>query len=102
MKFIEFIKSHIKEIKLACITFVITLVVCFGGYLLLNKPEEVEEKTTYSQKTSVTYVGSKNSDKYHLPSCRWAENIKSSNKITFPSSAIARSKGYSPCKTCID
>lgn len=98
----KFIKSHIKEVKLASITFVITLIVCFGGYLLLNKPEEVEEKTTYSQKTSVTYVGSKNSDKYHLPSCRWAENIKSSNKITFSSSTIARSKGYSPCKTCID
>lgn len=105
MNIIEFVKSHIKEVKLFSITFVITLAVCLGGYFLLNKTEETEEtkvKTTLSQPTSVTYVGSKNSDKYHLPSCRWAENIKSSNKITFPSSGIARSKGYSPCKTCID
>jgi hypothetical protein len=99
----DFIKMHLKEIKLACITFVITLVVCFGAFFLINKPEEdTKTKSVSSQSTSVTYVGSKNSDKYHLPSCRWAENIKSSNKITFPSSAIARSKGYSPCKTCID
>lgn len=100
----EFIKSHLKEIKLACITFVITLVICIGGYLLINKSQEnpVEKSTVSNQTNSVVYVGSKNSDKYHLPSCRWAENIKSSNKITFSSSAIARSKGYSPCKTCID
>jgi len=102
MKFIEFIKSHIKEIKLASITFVVTLAVCFGTFFLINKPEESTKTTSVSsQSTSITYVGSKNSDKYHKPNCRWAENIKNSNKITFSSESAARAKGYTACKTCL-
>ncbi|VVB73091.1 Metal binding domain of Ada [uncultured archaeon] len=46
------------------------------------------------------FVGSIKSNKYHYPSCQWAEKIKPENKIWFSSSADARAQGYSPCKVC--
>ncbi|MCX5782600.1 MAG: YHYH domain-containing protein [Elusimicrobia bacterium] len=45
-------------------------------------------------------VGSVNSNKYHYPSCQWANKIKPSNRITFSSPAEAQSRGYVPCKMC--
>lgn len=47
-----------------------------------------------------SYVGSVKSDKYHYPSCRWAQNINPENKIWFGSVAEAKAAGYSPCGTC--
>jgi hypothetical protein len=46
------------------------------------------------------YVGSKTSDKYHLPGCKWAGEIKPQNLIHFSSTAEARKRGYIPCPTC--
>lgn len=46
------------------------------------------------------YVGSKNSDKYHRPSCEWAKKISPANEVWFSSAADARAKGYVPCKVC--
>lgn len=46
------------------------------------------------------YVGSINSDKYHYPDCRWAENIKPENEIWFSSTEDAEEQRYVPCKTC--
>ena len=46
------------------------------------------------------YVGSKKSNKYHNPDCRWAKKIKPSNLVTFTSAEEARSAGYVPCKVC--
>jgi hypothetical protein len=53
--------------------------------------------TTLSEKVC---VGSLKSDKYHYPSCRWAEKIKPENEIWFSSSQDARDHGYVPCKVC--
>jgi hypothetical protein len=44
------------------------------------------------------FVGSIKSNKYHYPSCEWAQKIKPENEIWFSSSADARSHGYVPCK----
>lgn len=46
------------------------------------------------------YVGSKNSDKYHYPSCSGAAKIKDSNEVWFDSEAEAIAAGYVPCKIC--
>jgi len=46
------------------------------------------------------FVGSIKSDKYHYPSCRWAEKINPENEIWFSSSKDARNHGYVPCKVC--
>ena len=47
------------------------------------------------------FVGSKNSNKYHLPTCRWAKNIKPENMVCFKDENEAKSKGYLPDKNCI-
>lgn len=47
------------------------------------------------------YVGSKTSNKYHLPSCRYAQRISSDNLVYFKDSEDAESKGYVPCKVCL-
>ncbi len=49
---------------------------------------------------SGTYVGSKNSDKFHDPSCQWAKKIKPSNEVWFASREAAQSAGYVACKVC--
>lgn len=58
------------------------------------------EPTPAPSTTQATFVGSKNSDKYHYPSCGHAKKILSKNLVTFSSVADARSKGYVPCKSC--
>ena len=47
------------------------------------------------------YVGSKNSNKYHIPACRWAKQIKPQNLVCFKSVEDAVSKGYQPDKNCV-
>lgn len=48
------------------------------------------------------YVGSKRSNKYHLPGCRWAKRINPENEIWFASAEDAEAHGYKPCGTCQD
>ncbi len=50
--------------------------------------------------SSKTYVGSRNSNKYHELSCYWASQIKPENRVYFSSKADAESNGYIPCKVC--
>ena len=45
-------------------------------------------------------VVSKNSNKFHYSTCRWAQRITAKNKIEFKSADEARSAGYLPCGTC--
>lgn len=42
------------------------------------------------------YVGSRKSNKYHLPTSRCAKQIKTENKICFVDLAAAEKKGYLP------
>jgi hypothetical protein len=45
-------------------------------------------------------VGSKNSDKYHLPDCPGAKQISEQNKIWFSSIEEAEKAGYKPASNC--
>ena len=73
-----------------------------------SKLKVLEEKEEYNQKDPPEdkseeegkFVGSVNSDKYHWPSCRWAENIKEENEIWFVSTKEAQEAGYEACGTC--
>ncbi|MCX6763141.1 MAG: hypothetical protein NTZ97_00175 [Candidatus Moranbacteria bacterium] len=47
------------------------------------------------------FVGSKNSNKYHLPTCQYAKRIKPENIVCFSSVEDAVSKNYLPDKGCI-
>lgn len=46
------------------------------------------------------YVGSKNSDKYHLLWCSGAKRISEANKVFFKSKEEAELAGYKPAANC--
>lgn len=46
------------------------------------------------------FWGSKNSNKYHYPDCKWAQKIKPYNLVKFKSPEDANKAGYVPCKVC--
>jgi len=60
----------------------------------------VGETTTTTQTSGGPFVGSKNSDVYHYPSCGSAKTILPGNLVTFGSVEEAKSAGYRPCKKC--
>ena len=109
----DFFNKYKKEIILVASTALVTFLLCLG---LSPKETKTVPSTQATVKTTSSlsntsesspslpalYVGSKNSDKYHKSDCQWAKKIKTYNKVIFNSSAIAKSKGYSPCGTCID
>lgn len=46
------------------------------------------------------YVGSVNSDKYHVCTCTYAKRIKTENLVCFQSKDEAEAAGYIPCGVC--
>jgi micrococcal nuclease len=46
------------------------------------------------------YVGSKSSDKYHYPDCKWAKKISPQDLVTFKTAQEAFKAGFVPCKVC--
>jgi len=59
-----------------------------------NKPKPKQTADTGQ------FVGSVNSDKYHLPYCSGAKRIKESNRVWFASKADAAAAGYTPAGNC--
>lgn len=57
---------------------------------------EVIKSSVSDQKENCAFVGSKNSNKYHLPTSRCAKQIKLENKVCFESADAAKAKGYLP------
>lgn len=57
------------------------------------------EPSIDSQKCA--FVASKNSNKYHLSTCQFAQKIKPENRICFSSKEEAESRGYQGAKCCI-
>ena len=48
----------------------------------------------------VGYVGTKNSNKYHYPTCKLVQKSRTDNLVKFSSPEEARKAGYAPCKVC--
>ena len=46
------------------------------------------------------YVASTESDKFHVPSCRWARQIQAQHRVTFGDREDAVAQGYTPCGSC--
>jgi methylphosphotriester-DNA--protein-cysteine methyltransferase len=46
------------------------------------------------------YVGSSQSNKYHLVECKWAKKISPKNLVKFKTVAEVKKAGYVPCKVC--
>lgn len=60
--------------------------------------DAVEEDTESS--SSVVYYASVKTDKFHKPSCEWAQKISSKNLVTYDSRDDAIAAGKSPCQVC--
>lgn len=64
---------------------------------------QTAEERAFSEEvvhTDRQFVGSKNSDKYHLPWCSGAQRIAEENKVWFASVADATDAGYTPAQNC--
>jgi micrococcal nuclease len=49
---------------------------------------------------SAEYWGSRNSNIYHYPTCKWAQKISPKNLVEFATPTAAASAGYRACKVC--
>jgi hypothetical protein len=59
------------------------------------------ENKVDAENKNCAYVASKNSNKYHLPTCQFAQKIKPENKVCFSSAEEAQGRGYQGAKCCI-
>ncbi len=53
-----------------------------------------------SSTSSQTYIGNKNTKKFHYPWCHSVDQMKDKNKVTLHSRDEAIRNGYVPCKNC--
>lgn len=66
------------------------------------KSQEIENSFTQKNKAQdCAFVGSKNSSKFHLPTCSWAKRIKPENLVCYKSFEDAIAQGKQPDKSCI-
>ncbi len=75
------------------------------GRFLSETPQPAAAATSTPTSNSLesslkTYVGSKNSTKYHLPTCIGAKGISEANKVWFATREEAEEVGYTPAKNC--
>jgi hypothetical protein len=65
------------------------------------EPKEPEADTAeVSERLQARFVASTESDKFHVPGCRWAQNINDEHMITFEDREAALTQGYVACNTC--
>lgn len=67
-----------------------------------NKPSSSgsNKNSGSSGSSGGSYIGNKNTKKFHHSWCSSVGKMKSSNKVSFSSRSAAISKGYDPCKNC--
>lgn len=79
------------------------------GLFFLSAPLRADSTTAAKDSSLVSvsdtvkernYVASVNSDKFHVPSCRYADNISDENRVYYDSRGDALSDGKSPCSSC--
>ncbi len=72
-----------------------------GCWAITEEPEEEQPPPAEEEPPSTgMFVGSKKSDVYHYPNCRYVKQILPENIIWFTSVEDARNHGYRPCKVC--
>jgi hypothetical protein len=70
-----------------------------------SEPDNLAKESTLVKSENITdqrcnFIGSKNSDIYHLPECSGAKRIKEENKKCFESKEEAEKAGYRPAQNC--
>jgi DNA-entry nuclease len=81
------------------------LTVLLVALLVLPAPMSVNAAAKKTQNpastATVTYVGNKNSKKFHYPNCSSVSDMKDSNKVYFYGTRDEPvTDGYTPCKRC--
>ena len=69
-------------------------------YTYEPQQEQADDQDVDEADVEGKFVGSSQSDKYHLPDCRHAESINPQNIISFGSVSEAKDSGYVPCGVC--
>jgi hypothetical protein len=67
---------------------------------VFDSPEKIVSAKQPEKDLPVVYVGSKTSNKYHYPDCKWAKMIPPERLITFKSVEEAQEAGYKRCPVC--
>lgn len=65
-----------------------------------NSSSSSDDSDSESSTSSGEYWASAKTDKFHLPSCEWAEKISDANKIIYQSREDAIADGKEPCGVC--
>jgi len=72
----------------------------YGSSAVVTKPKQ--ETTPQTDTNTTTYIGNKNSKKFHYPYCHSVDQMKETNKKYMTCTRDqAISQGYSPCGNCI-
>ncbi len=76
-----------------------------GGNGVKDRDRLQKEDCTTSQQddsdtTTSSYIGNKNSKKFHLDTCQSVSDMNENNKVIFNTRQDAVDKGYTPCKNC--
>lgn len=69
-----------------------------GNVPAANKPVITESSSLKAKSLSCAYVGSKNSDKFYLPTCSYAKRVKLENLVCFKSAEEAIGQGRTESK----
>ena len=71
----------------------------YGSSAIVNNPKQ--ETTPQTDTNTTTYIGNKNSKKFHYPYCHSVDQMKETNKKYMTCTRDqAISQGYSPCGNC--
>lgn len=106
--------SNTKIIVVVAIIAIIAIVGVFASGMLSNTPSDnvnvddksdvvspvVDNNTSDDDSSSTVYWASSKAEKFHLPTCEWAQKISESNKIVYHSRDEAIDDGKVPCTAC--
>lgn len=98
------------------IAIMLCLICCFTALFFALKPvvgrTDQDEVNSSPEDTHISfsewtirraeqnYIASVNSDKYHLPSCDYVDNILEENRIYYATTRDAEDAGKTPCSVC--
>jgi hypothetical protein len=90
--------KNIISIMVSVVIVIVIITCCVSG--LIDEAKSTTSNNLSSSTSISKFYGSINSNVYHYGSCRYVDQIKSYNLISFSSASDAKSKGHRPCKIC--
>lgn len=63
-------------------------------------PDSVRTSSTTTAGEGIGYVTSTDWNRYHLPTCKYAQHLEPDKRRVFATATEARQAGYVPCKVC--